>query len=686
MIVVFSVSLTTFSTYGQYTDSQEELLNYKNKGIIITDRNGTVFYATHNAKERTFLPLSEISDYAETAILTAEDRGFYSHSGISVPGIVRSIILNIKNNSLSYGGSTITQQLVKNTLLSSERSFSRKYQEALLTILVEQNFSKDEILAMYLNSVYFGDGAVGIDEAAQTFFSKKAKDLSLSESTYLASILKSPNYYSPTSGNADQAKKLASELLERMRDVRVISKDEYEKASHTEIVFSAPVQDHEEQTAYHAALYVISELEKKYGEDVVYDGLKVKTTIHFPWQEFAQEQVSKGVDAQRRNGAGNGAAVVMDPQSGEVLALVGSHNWTDQQNGKINMAISPRSPGSSFKPLVYSLALEKNLITPATILEDERNTFQGDYKPENYDRRFRGDVPVRRALANSLNVPAVEVMEKVGIENVLLNAPEFGITTLGTDTSQYGLSLVLGSGEVPLTEMVGAYSTFANNGIRADMHVISEVEDKFGNIMYKTHPNTTDVISKETAYLISSILSDSRARREVFGNALDTPFPAAVKTGTSENYRDAWTIGYTPNLVVGVWMGNNDNSPMNRVAGSLGAAPIWKNLMGKFVPEKGSIEFKKPDGIVQATVCITTGKSASTSARIYNEYFYKERVPDSERCIRNYTTQLARVQEEENKKEENSKKDKEQEKRVQEILDRIPRIGGIEVQAATSSE
>jgi membrane peptidoglycan carboxypeptidase len=382
--------------------------------------------------------------------------------------------------------------------------------------------------------------------------------------------------------------------------------------------------------APHFAIYVKDELLKKYGEErLIREGFKVTTTLNKDWQQQAERVVNNQVLRLQGNRAGNAAAVAINPKNGEIEAMVGSYDWNNEKYGKTNMAISPRQPGSSFKPFIYAAALEDKLITPATILQDNETTFPGGYKPKNYDKRYRGDVTVRRALSNSLNIPAVEVMEDVGVTKGLSTARKFGITTLKNE-ADYGLSLVLGAGEVKLLELTNAYAVFANQGTYHTPKYVLKIENKYGqevnekqknfwdmfnlSKIFQSDPDAKKVLDPAAAFLISSILSDNSARAEVFGGSLTLTRPAAVKTGTTDEYRDALTVGYTPSLVVGVWVGNNDNTAMDNIAGSMGAAPIWRNLMESFLAGEKIEEFTRPAFIVSETICIP-GRAP------YKEYF-----------------------------------------------------------------
>jgi len=599
------IPIYTYASYSPNLISRESLMNKKDAGIVLLDRNNVPFFTFYQGRHKTYLPLNEISEPAQKAIIAAEDRDFYAHNGFSIRGIIRSAIRNINEQNIQYGGSTITQQLIKNSLLNSQKNFLRKYQEIILAYEVERRFTKEEILEMYLNSVYFGEGAFGVDDAARTYFNKKAKDLTLEESTLLAGLLPSPSLYSPLAGDVQTIRARQHYVLQNMTELGFISSNEMERIENKVIILDHP-DNLGNKEAVHFALMVKDELINKYGEEVVArSGFRIKTTLDLEKQRYAEEVVTRQVEKLAGNRVTNGAAVVMDPKTGEILALVGSRDWNYEKFGKVNVALSERQPGSSFKPIVYSAAFEKNLITPATLLQDRSTTYGGNYKPRNYDGGFRGAVTVRRALANSLNVPAVEVMNKVGVDDTLEMAERLGITTLNTP-SDYGLSLVLGAGEIRLVELTSVYAVFANYGLRTEPTTIYEIRDKFDNLVYRHRAKPKQVLSPQIAFLISSILSDNNARRELFGNVLDISRPAAVKTGTTQNYRDSLTIGYTPSVAVGVWVGNNNGAPMDNIAGSLGAAPIWKSLMEKSFENTAIENFNPPEGDISLYVCQTT--------------------------------------------------------------------------------
>ncbi len=658
-----TIPVVTYLYFSNDLHSKESIMNRNDTGIILLDKNNQPFYAFYQAKTKTFVSLSDIPIHTQRAIIAAEDKHFYSHVGFSIQAIIAALIADIKKGSISYGGSTITQQLVKNSLLSPQRNFFRKTQEIILAQEIERRFSKKEILEMYLNSVYFGEGAFGIEEAAKTFFGKHVKDITLAESALLVGLLPSPSNLSPHIGNAQAAKARQRYVLTNMLEERYITQEEKNKAEKTELVFNRNGRE-VNSTAVHFALYVKDLLVKKYGEErISRSGFKVYTTIDIAWQKYTESVVSQNVEKLKVNNATNGSAVVIDVPSAEVRAWVGSRDWYDETNGKVNMVTAPRSPGSSFKPIIYAAALEKKIITPATILRDQPTTFTGNYKPLNYDRKFRGPVTVRRALANSLNVPSVEVISRLGVSEAIDKAKDFGITTI-KDPSNYGLSLVLGAGEVNLLEMTNVYATFAREGKWQEAVAIRSIQDKLNHKIYQNNPSSRQAVSKGEAFLISSILSDNRARTEVFGNLLTISRPAAVKTGTSEGYRDALTLGYTPSLAIGVWVGDNDYKPMDNIAGSLGAAPIWKSLMEKFLENKPIEIFVPPAEVIAISICIPSIATPSSTM----EYFIIGTEPaacivppkkqQAQQPITTFTPSptISRVQESKEEKNDNGKK------------------------------
>lgn len=629
-ILLFLILVTPILTYIWFVRdlaSKEGIVTRKNAGLILTDRNDKPFFTFYEARTKKVATFDQIPDTLKNAVIASEDKDFYDHPGFSLRGIARAFVVNIRQEGISQGGSTISQQLIKNTLLSQNRSFLRKYQEFILALELERKYSKNDILEMYLNTAYFGEGAFGVEDAAETYFSKSTSDLTLSESALLVGVLPAPSAFSPITGDKTKAINRRDIVLSEMRKEGFIDTEEETDARNQEITFNLS-NDGLNQVAPHFALMVKDTLIDKYGEQsVARSGYTVKTTIDLSFQEYAETTVKSQVGRLAGSDVTNGAAVAIDPQSGEILALVGSHDWNDEKNGRINMVLRPRQPGSSFKPIVYAKAFEKRVLTPGSIIEDKEISFPGGYKPKNYDGRYRGNVTVRNALANSLNIPAVKTLDLIGLAEGLEMAERLGITTL-SDKTDYGLSLALGSGEIPLLQMTSAFSAFANNGERTDPVSILQISDKKGNIIFKKSDNSKIVIDRDIAFLISSILSDNNARAEVFGGSLTLSRPAAVKTGTTEDYRDSLAIGYTPSLVVGAWVGNNDNTPMNRIAGSSGAAPIWRLIMERLLRNTTRQSFIPPPGVTMLTICKENGLKtdiATTSA--YPEYFLKGTEP-----------------------------------------------------------
>lgn len=599
-IVFAAITIRVYRSYD--VSNKDTMMNKGDTGLMLYDRTGELFFAFNRARPRISIPLSEVPSLTQQAIISAEDKDFYSHHGFSLSGIIRSAYLDIKHQQVLYGGSTITQQLVKNSLLTTTKTVTRKFQEIVLAAKVERTFSKEEILEMYANSAYFGEGVFGIEAASQTYFNKGASTLTLGESAILAGLLPSPATLSPRALNEKEMKERQLIVLNLMQEEGYISEEQKQHA------FQEPVtlqrrEDGLNETAPHFALMVKQELDRMYGEEaVIRAGLKVTTTLDLTWQKYAEAAVKNHVTSLRGSSVSNGAAVVLDPATGEVRALVGSVDWFQEGYGKANMAVSPRQTGSAFKPIVYAEALESRVITPATLLRDIPTTFAGNYKPKNYDNRWRGQVLVRRALANSLNVPAVEVITKAGIPNVVNLARKMGISSM-SDNAQYNLSTALGAENISLIDLTSAYGTFANNGTLNPRTTFTGIHDKYGREIALKKKTPTQALDSRVAFMISSMLSDNRARAEVFGKLLTISRPAAVKTGTTQDYRDGWTVGYTPNLAIGVWIGNNDNSPMGRIPASTGAAPLWKNLMERYMSEIPPQEFTPPAGVVPHRVC-----------------------------------------------------------------------------------
>lgn len=622
------VPLVTYLTLARDIADPERLMNRNNTGIELLDANGEEFYSTDTTASLKRLALDDISSFVKDAVVSSEDKDFYKHSGVSLKGLVSALYANFTSkDATAYGGSTITQQLVKNKLLTSDKTFFRKYQEVAMAIAVDRQYSKEQILDMYLNSVYFGEGAFGIDQAAKIYFGKSAKELDLAESTMLIGILPAPSAYSPVSGDTTQAKKQQERVLRRLVEDKKIS-DAQKTAALAEALRYVPTQTTKPTIAPHFVEMVMAELEQKYGEEAVTrSGYRVTTTLNLSWQKQAEQIVHDQVILNTRGGGRNAALVAIDPKNGEIRSLVGSADYTNPVWGKFNVTMAARQPGSTFKPIYITEALNQRLVTPATILSDEATDFGGGYKPTNFDFKYRGDMTLRSALAQSINIPAIKVMQKLGISASVEAAQRMGLTTIKKDNN-YGLSLAIGSAEVKPLEITNAYAAFAAGGQQYPTTTVRSIENKYGETIYRHRPEATRVQSEQASYLISSILSDNAARAPSFGSSLTiTNRTVAVKTGSTNDNRDAWTIGYTPSVAVGVWVGNNENEPMS-AGGAPMAGPIWRKSMIAFLGDSLREEFTRPNGIVEVAVCRSNGYRATGNAtNTYKEVFLSGTVP-----------------------------------------------------------
>lgn len=585
----------------------------------ITDRTGRQLYQVYEDENRRLVPLSQVSPDVINATIAIEDQNFYEHKGFSLKGYSRAALAYLQNQQISGGGSTITQQLVKLRLLTSEQSLQRKLKELVLAILVEGNYTKDQILEMYLNQVAYGGSSYGIEAAAQRYFGKSAQTLNLAEASYLAGLPAAPSVYGPT---PELAKTRQAEVLRRMSEDGYITPEQAALALEEKLAFVPGSIDIE---APHFVMYVKSLLAKKYGEDLVNTGgLQVTTSLDLGLQEAAQKVVTTQVDDLGRYRISNGAALITQPQTGEVLAMVGSTNYFDvEHDGQVNVTLRTRQPGSSIKPLTYALALE-NGYTPATLIEDAPVSYVSagsePYSPKNYDGKFHGQVSLRQSLASSYNIPAVKLLNALGVNRLIDKAEEVGITNW-TDRKRYGLALTLGGGETRMVDMAQLYGTFANNGTTMALNPILEVKNAQGKVLYR---NTCALDKKgcvghqsfdsRVAYQITSILSDNNARSSAFGARSDLYIPGqevAAKTGTTNDQKDNWTFGYTSDRVVSVWVGNNDGTPMSYVASGLtGASTIWNELMRLNLNDETPHHFAQPQGIVKVALCGNTGGRA----------------------------------------------------------------------------
>lgn len=570
----------------------------------IYDRTGQhVLYDVHGEEKRTVVPFSEMPDNLKYATIALEDQDFYSHRGIKITSIVRALLKDVLHRGMAQGGSTITQQFIKNSILSSERTFTRKIKEVILSLELEQRFSKDEILAMYLNEIPYGSNSYGIEAAAQTFFGKNARELTLDEAALLATLPNAPTYYSPYGSHLEALKSRQEAVLKKMAGAGYITQEQANEAANLDVL--AKIRPNQEKiSAPHFVMYIKEYLEKTYGEQAVEQGgLKVHTTLDWEKQQIAEQAVRDGADKNKKNwNASNASLVAMDPKTGQILAMVGSKDYFDQSiDGQVNVSIRDRQPGSSFKPYVYLTAFEKGY-TPETMLFDVETNFgtQGnnkDYKPQNYDGKFHGPLPMKETLAQSLNIPAVKTLYLAGVKNSIATAKKMGITGLN-NPDRLGLSLVLGGGEVKLLDHVNAYGTFAAGGIKHDKVAILKIEDGKGKILeqYKSSGGERVVDEKYIA-MVDHIISTNNYRVPIFGENSLLRFdsrPVAAKTGTTNEFRDGWTIGYTPSIVAGVWAGNNNNSPMRAGADGVNvAAPIWRSFMDKVLGNYSIEQFPK---------------------------------------------------------------------------------------------
>ena len=578
----------------------------------IYDRTGTILlYDVNQGVKRTVIPYEELGTNIINATVAIEDSEFYQHKGIRISSIIRATIWAKLTGRSVQGGSTITQQLIKNTLLTSERSITRKVKEWILALKIEQIMSKNDIITLYLNEAPYGGSIYGIEEASKSYFGKDAKDLTLGESAYLAALPNGPTYYSPYGKNKSKLDDRKNLVLKRMLDLKFITEDDYNKAKSEKITFlpQQPVNI----AAPHFVFYIKDYLEKKYGPDVLQNGgLKIITTLNYDLEKKAESIALANAKENEKNWNGsNDAVVVIDPKTGQILSMVGSRDYFDKSiDGNFNVATAGRQPGSSFKPVVYSLAFEKGY-TDKTTLFDVKTEFNAScspdglskdikcYNPDNFDNNFRGPMTLRDGLAQSINIIAVKLLYLVGVSDTIKFAQNLGITTLTNDPNRYGLSLVIGGGETTLLDMTSVYGVFANDGVRNPATGILSVTDSSGNILEQYNSNPNPIIKPNTTHILSSILSDNIARTPTFGtnSALVVPGKeVAVKTGTTNDNKDAWTIGYTPSIAVGVWVGNNDNKPMKKGGVSL-AGPIWNAVMIEALKNLPTESLEKPDPI-----------------------------------------------------------------------------------------
>lgn len=627
----------------------------------IYDRYGALLFEIFDAQggRRTIVAPEDIPTILKQAVIATEDPSFYDNAGVDIEGLARAAYYMWRDRGPSVGGSTITQQLVKNTMLTPEVTLTRKLREGVYALELSRRYTKEQILAMYLNQINFGNLSYGVQAAARSYFDKDVGDLNLNEATLLAGLPQSPAVYDPCR-NPEAARGRQTIVLNSMLREGYLTRFDVRTAvdETAELLKSEAFLDNctrgIAQAYPHFVEYAREQLEMKYGPELVYrGGLKVYTSIDPQIQRIAEEEARKQIDLIRAKNVHSAAVVVTNPQTGEIYAMVGSVDFYDQTiDGQVNVANRLRQPGSSIKPFNYVTALEKGW-TLATPILDRRIEFSGfptTYIPVNYDGKEHGVVSLRTALANSYNIPAIKTLHYVTVPRLVSSAQRFGITTFA-DANQYGLSLTLGGGEVKLVELTGAYSVFANEGKRVPVTPFNRILDGQGNVIFdiQSHKQTAQtVVDPRYAYLITSVLSDNQARSPAFGQ--NSPLklcadgtstckpeeirPAAVKTGTTNDFRDNWTMGYTPELVVGVWVGNPRNEEMQNVTGISGAAPIWHNIMARVYSERAPFTnvaphpFRIPAGLVQAPVCKETGLLATANcANRTNEIFLAEETP-----------------------------------------------------------
>lgn len=596
--------------------------NTKSHSTQIYDRNGKLLYTFYGNRNQTFVPLSKIPKYMQDATIAIEDRSFYQHGAIDMRGILRAAYSTLIHKQIQ-GGSTLTQQLVKNSLLTPQQTIQRKVKEIILAFATEMMYTKKQIIEMYLNQVPYGGTAYGVEAAAHTYFGKDISKLDLAQMAFLAALPEAPSELSPYGSHPELGIARQHEVLEQMYEQGYITKQQRNQATNEKLTFvkiTNPIK------APHFVFYVRDLLIKKYGLATVQEGgFKVITSLDLNIQNMAQHAVTKEVAAVAQYHVGNGAALVTDPATGEILAMVGSKNYYDPNGGNVNATLALLQPGSSIKPINYAVGL-MNGYGASTPFIDEPVCFPDPpnkpYCPHNYDMKWHGVVQMRYALANSINIPAVEMLKLNGIPAMIATGSAMGITTFGKP-SDYGLSLTLGGVEIRMVDMATAYGVFANQGYRVDLHPILKITDRKGNVIEQYNPPASPIFGKKVlpssvAFIISDMLADNKAREMEFGpnSALHIPGQyVSVKTGTTNDYRDNWTIGYTPSYVVAAWVGNNDHSPMSGVVtGITGAAPIWNDIMSNLLKGKPPQIPQKPPDVFGEYVCTTTGLIASKSA------------------------------------------------------------------------
>ncbi len=610
MVFVLGIVLIWVSTFQIPSLDTIEARKVSQSTKIYDNTGKILLYDVYQNAKRTIVPIEEISQYIKDATVSIEDKTFYTHYGVRPLAILRALMVDIATLDFTQGGSTITQQVVKKSILVDDKTPARKLKELVLALKVEKILSKDQIMSMYLNENPYGGSIYGVEEASQAFFATTSSAVTLAQAAYLAALPQAPSYYSPYGKHKEQLDNRKNLVLREMLKDGKISQAEYEEAVNEKVEF-LPKSSFGIK-APHFVIFVKEYLEKKYGTDVIEQGgLKVVTTLNYELQEKAEGIAKKYAETNEKNFNGsNDAFVAIDPKTGGILTMVGSRDYFDKViDGNFNVTTARRQPGSTFKPFAYAEAFIKGY-TPETVLFDLPTQFSTKcpidnftttsdatcYAPGNYDDKFRGPMTLREALAQSINVPSVKALYLAGIKDTITLAENMGIGSLG-DPNTYGLTLVLGGGEVSLLDMTSAYGVFASEGMRNPYTSIIRVEDKDGNILEEIKPQPFRVLDSEVARKISDILSDNVARTPLYGADSAIYFPGkdvAVKTGTTNNYKDAWIIGYTPDVVVGTWAGNNDNKPMAKKVSGLIVAPMWRAFMDEVLKAIPSTSFTKP--------------------------------------------------------------------------------------------
>jgi len=631
VIIGFIFSFIIFAWYAKDLPSPSKLSQQSGYSTVFLDRDGKVLYDMYKDKNRVPVAFEEIPKTLREATIAIEDKNFYKHKGISETGMLRAVFNMFLGRGLQ-SGSTITQQLTKNVLLTSRQTIARKVQELILAFEVERRYKKDEILLMYLNESPYGGSYWGVGTAAKAYFGKSVKNLTLVESAILAGLPQSPSYYSPFIGKNEAWKGRTKSVLRRMREDGYVTRDQENTASKKldQIKFTAPKILIE---APHFVFYVKDQIENEYGSKIIDQGVKIKTTLSLDVQQKTEKIVEEEIAKLKNFNATNAAVVILDSKTGEILSMIGSYDFNDEKFGKFNAALGLRQPGSAMKPFTYGLAFEKGY-TPSSIFMDVKTTFpdQGgkEYTPVNYDGKFRGPVQLRFALGNSINLPAVKLLAVLGLRNFLSKLNDLGLTTFAPNEEnlrRFGLSLTLGGGETTLLNLTSAFSVLATGGIKHEVNSINDISDFKGkNIFKKVRTQERQVFSPEVSFLISHILSDNNARLDEFGpnSYLNIPGKTvSVKTGTTDDKRDNWAIGYTKSITVGVWVGNNDNSKMNPkiASGATGASPIWYRIMRELLKKYDDGIIEKPDKVKALTVDSFLGGLPKDGYPTRSEYF-----------------------------------------------------------------